>query len=280
MSRYSYVYLIVAVFGTVMFLIAPSRGWSLPSNFSQAGKEIDHLYYTILWITGLVFLATQGFLFYILARFGRTDDGRKAQYFHGSRKIEIVWTVIPAGILLFLELYQIPTWLRIRFQKPDIAPMARVVARQFEWRVIYPGPDGALDTVDDIHVANELHIPMSRRILIELRTMDVLHSFFLPHFRVKQDAVPGLNIPVWFEPTIDRAWFEPGSEPHGPVPKQDPVPVVDEGTGRRELHFPLVCAELCGWGHYKMKGRLVVHETEDALRAWLADRYAEQEASK
>jgi cytochrome c oxidase subunit 2 len=279
-AKYSIVYLIVAVFGLALFVIGPWYGWSLPANFSVVGRDIDHLYYFILILIGIVFVGTQACLVYVLYRFGRGDDRRKALYIHGSRKLEIIWTVIPAGVLLFLELYQIPTWLKLRFQKPDIEPIARVIARQFEWRIVYPGPDNRFDTVDDIHVVNELHIPMNRRILIDLRAMDVIHSFFLPHFRIKQDAIPGTNIPVWFEPDIDRKWFEPSTYQNPEEHKQSPLLIVDEKTGRRELRFPLVCAELCGWGHYKMKGRLVVHETEDELRAWLQERYADQEATR
>ena len=98
-----------------------------------------------------------------------------------------------------------------------------VTGRQFEWRLRYPGPDGSFDTPDDLFSVNELHVPVNEDILVQLKSADVLHDFFLPNLRVKQDAVPGMKIPVWFRAT-------------------------EEGV------FDLVCAELCGWGHYKMKG--------------------------
>lgn len=263
MSKWSFIYLIIAVYGVALFVFGPYFGWSLPDNLSTAGEHIDHLFYVILGITGVVFIVTQGFIFYILFRFGRPANGRRALYTHGSRKVEILWTIVPAVVLLFIELYQINTWMELRFRKPNVAPVARVVARQFEWRMIYPGDDGTFDTPDDVHVANELHVPLNRRILIDLRSMDVLHSFFLPNMRIKQDAVPGLNIPVWFD-----------------VVKWDEKYAVSGPGGGREMHFDLICAELCGWGHYKMKGRLVVHETQEELNAWIAERYAEQEATK
>jgi cytochrome c oxidase subunit 2 len=105
-----------------------------------------------------------------------------------------------------------------------------------------------LGTKDDVHAVNDLHLPVDEDILIDLKSMDVLHDLFLPHLRIKQDAVPGMKIPVWFRAT-------------------------EQGT------YDLVCAELCGWGHYKMKGRLTVESRSD-FDAWLKTRYAEQETTK
>ena len=131
---------------------------------------------------------------------------------------------------------------------PNIPPTVEVTARQFEWRLRYPGPDGEIGTIDDIHHVNDLHIPVDEEILVDLKSMDVLHSFFLPELRVKQDAVPGMKIPVWFKA------LEPGE-------------------------YDLVCAELCGWGHYKMKGRLTVQSRED-YDAWLEELRVAQEATE
>ena len=107
---------------------------------------------------------------------------------------------------------------------------------------------GKLGDADDIFVVNDLHLPVNEEILIDLKSADVLHSFFLPNVRVKQDAVPGMKIPVWFRAT-------------------------ETGT------FDLVCAELCGWGHYKMKGRLTVESRED-FDKWLEQKYHEQTATQ
>jgi cytochrome c oxidase subunit 2 len=106
--------------------------------------------------------------------------------------------------------------------------LAEVTARQFEWRIRYPAPGKVLQDTpqpDDLYTVNDLHAPAGKPVVIKLRSDDVLHSFFLPHLRVKQDAVPGLVIPVWFEASEPRI-------------------------------YDLVCAELCGWGHYKMRGQL------------------------
>src|SRR5262249_47193498 len=129
----------------------------------------------------------------------------------------------------------------------DMPPTLEVTGRQFEWRLRYPGKDNKLGTPDDIHLVNDLHLPVNEEILIELKNADVLHSFFLPNMRVKQDAVPGMKIPVWFR-AMERGQYD------------------------------LVCAELCGWGHYKMKGRLTV-ESREEFDKWLEEKYREQTAT-
>ena len=114
-------------------------------------------------------------------------------------------------------------------------PVAEVSARQFEWRIRYPAPGKVLQDTpqpDDLYTVNDLHVPAGKPVVIRLKSEDVLHSFFLPHLRIKQDAVPGLVIPVWFQ--CDK-------------------------VGQQEL----VCAELCGWGHYKMRGQLTAQRDAD-----------------
>lgn len=244
---WSLLFLLVLVGGTLSFLVAPWLGWWLPEDVSTYGHKIDHLYNFILIITGITFIGTQAFLVYCLFSYG---GPRKAFFLHGNRRAETIWTLVPGVILFFLAIYQLGTWAEIKYPRrfpPEAkeSPLARVVARQFEWRITYPGADGKFDTIDDLEVVNELHVPKGRPIVIQLTSMDVLHSFFLPYLRVKQDAVPGMTIPVWFEAT-------------------------------RAGDYDLACAELCGWGHYKMRGQLTVHETEEAFQEWLQKIRAEQ----
>jgi cytochrome c oxidase subunit 2 len=156
----------------------------------------------------------------------------------------VVWTIIPAATLLFLAIYQMNAWADVKMRRPAIDPTVEVMGRQFEWRLRYPGRDGTLGTADDLFLVNDLHLPVDEDVLIQLKSMDVLHSFFLPNLRIKQDAVPGMKIPVWFKAK------ETGS-------------------------YDIVCAELCGWGHYKMKGRVTVVSRAD-FDAWLERKYAEQ----
>ena len=113
----------------------------------------------------------------------------------------MIWTIIPAAILVFIALYQMGTWAAIKFRSaaPRVPALAEITARQFQWVMRYPGEDGKLNTRDDILTVNDLHFVRNKQALIYLKSSDVLHSFYLPHLRIKQDAVPGITIPVWFD---------------------------------------------------------------------------------
>ncbi|MFN0053279.1 MAG: cytochrome c oxidase subunit II [Planctomycetales bacterium] len=229
-----------AVIAVAFSLIGPSYGWWFPgASISPLGAEIDDLFYLILVITSVTFIAVNAVLGYVLWKFG-SGEGRRSVFSHGSHTLEVVWSIVPAGILLFIALYQMDVWARYRVkstfdQEAAAHPVAEITARQFEWRIRYPAPGKVLkDTPqpDDLYSVNDLHVPVGRPVLIKLRSEDVLHSFFLPHLRIKQDAVPGLVIPVWFQ--ADKAGV-----------------------------YDLVCAELCGWGHYKMRGQLTAERDEE-----------------
>ena len=245
---WSLIFLAVPVLGVATFAIAPSYNIWLPKNVSEHGSSIDGLFYFILALTGVVFIATEGLLFWFIWKYDAAKAKGPATYIHGSHTLEVVWTIIPAATLLFLAIYQMNTWADVKMRRPAMAPTVEVVARQFEWRLRYPGRDGMLGTRDDLFLTNDLHLPVDEDVLIQLKSMDVLHSFFLPNFRIKQDAVPGMKIPVWFKA---------------------------KETGQ----FDIVCAELCGWGHYKMKGRVTIESRADFER-WLEETYARQEATQ
>lgn len=211
--------------------------WILPESVSTFGSSIDGLYYVILVITGAVFLLTEATLIWFLIRY-RHREGRRAEYVHGNLSAEVIWTLIPFVIVLGLALGSKSVWDTVRDPAniPEGALDLLVEAKQFEWNTTYPGPDGVLDSDDDYTLRNQMHIPVGRAVRILLTSEDVIHSFFIPDFRVKQDAVPGLETVVWFEAT------EPGE-------------------------YALGCAELCGIGHYRMRGRVVAHGEED-FEAW------------
>jgi cytochrome c oxidase subunit II len=213
----------------------------LIDNISTFGHEIDSLFLVVLVVTGLAFILVEGVLIYFLIRY-RHRDGQKGTYTHGNRRVEVVWTVIPGLMLFGLAVYQYGAWTRIKIDRPpeSEAVVFSLEAEQFEWYAIYPGLDGKLGSDDDIEApANIIHVPANRPVVIELTARDVLHSFFVPVLRLKQDAVPGTIIPVWFEATQ---------------------------TGE----FEIVCAELCGLGHYRMRGFLTV-ESEADFETWLAE---------
>jgi cytochrome c oxidase subunit 2 len=261
---------LVPIFSTYLFAISPSRGWWLPDDISSAGfgSECDGLFNFILWITSIAFWVTQTVLVLALLKFGEGGLSKKAHYLHGHHKLEIFWTIVPATILVVIAFVQLGAWKKIKFpdhfpqelqdQMARKSPFAEVVAGQFDWRITYPGADGKVGTRDDVHVVNDFHIPKGKKILIILRSRDVLHSFYLPNLRLKQDAVPGMAIPVWFE-------------------VRDDVKFAD---GEKTKTFDLMCAELCGWGHYKMKGALTVHRDEADFNEWLKNAKAAEEAAK
>ena len=244
-------------------VISPTMHWWFPGAAqSPIGQRIDDLFYMILIIVTVVFIGTQIAMGYVLLRGARDTDGPgRAMFSHGSHALEVIWTIVPAGILLFIAFYQLDTWAAYRVKEnypmsARLAPVAEITARQFEWRIRYPNPkrtfqslaevDGWLRKTepDDLYAVNELHVPTGRPIVIHLRTSDVQHAFFVPILRIKQDAVPGLVIPIIFE-----------------VLKPD--------------SYEWVCAELCGWGHYKMKAR-VKAEPKDDYEAYLKELEREQ----
>jgi cytochrome c oxidase subunit II len=210
----------------------------LPDGLSSYSAEIDSLFYLILWITGIIFAIVQVTLLVFIFRY-RHREGRRAFHIHGNLRAEIIWTTIPFVLVIAIAALSMGPWLRLRDVNrfPPAALEVGIMAKQFEWLVTYPGPDGQLDTDDDFTSRNRLDLPVGRVVHVYLEAEDVIHSFFLPEFRVKQDAVPGMRIPVWFQP---------------------------EQTGE----YVLGCAELCGLGHYRMKGTVTVHEG-DAFDRWL-----------
>ncbi len=212
--------------------------WWFPGNASSVGGKVDDLFYVILYITGAVFVLVEATLLIFLIRY-RARAGRKAEHIEGSNRAEIIWTTIPAVILVTLALVSQPLWSKIKNPEkfPPGADRLAIEAKQFEWHVTYPGPDGKIGTDDDFMKKDELHFVVNRDYVIYLTSRDVVHSFFVPAFRIKQDAVPGQHIFVWIKPT-------------------------QTGT------FELACSELCGLGHYRMRALVYVQTPQD-YAAWL-----------
>ena len=218
--------------------------WVLPEGFSTVSGDIDAIYYLILWITGIAFFATEALLLYFVVRY-RHKEGRRATFDHGSTKMEIAWTMIPLVIVVGIGIASKGVWDRVKIDVPPGGLEVIVTGQQFEWTMTYPGPDGALGTADDFDTRNALHAPEDRPIVITLRSVDVLHSFFLPQMRIKQDAIPGKDITLWFEAV------EPGE-------------------------YAIGCAELCGPLHTTMNGTLTVYTAAD-YAAWLVSQTQQEQ---
>jgi cytochrome c oxidase subunit II len=252
---WSILFLLVPVLGVGVFVWAmadlwPMQGHWLPENVNDHGGVIDRLFLFILGLTGIIFVATSFALFLFMWQYDAAKNAQPATFTHGSHTLEVVWSILPAATLVFIAIYQMNAWADAKMRRPELPggqlkpPIAEVTGRQFEWRIRYAGEDGILGTPDDVHLVNDLHLPVNEEIVISIKSEDVLHSFFLPNLRVKQDVVPGMKQFVWF-----RA----------------------NKTGV----YDIVCAELCGWGHYKMRGRLTI-ESRERFDEWLAAKYAEQ----
>jgi cytochrome c oxidase subunit 2 len=288
------------------FVVAPFVGWWLPEGVSSHAWHVDRLFYVILGITGFFFFLTEGLLVYFMFVYARRPVAHTAdatlppplraaagfvrlipRFLHHEHRVEMAWTIVPAIILLYIAFAQVTTWAEIKYQSRapqyeglEVPLQVSVSARQFEWRLRYPSTERVKNWLnkknkldfesfarkpqfDDVHAVNELHVWKGQPVIVHLTTRDVIHSFNLPHFRVKQDALPGREIPVWFTPTKantvrggDGTWL------HGVNPATK--------AASHEYDFDLPCAELCGWGHYRMIGKVYVHETQQDFLDWLA----------
>lgn len=245
----------------------PKYGFWLPPNISTHGAEIDNLISAVHWFMAVLFIGWGLYLVYCLFKFrerpGHEADVTGNAHFALPKYIEIGIIVIEACLLIF---FSAPIWARVKqdFPKESEALVVKVTAEQFAWTIHYPGRDGkfgqlknelidgtnptGLDRndpngVDDIISPNFLNIPVNKKIIVQLSAKDVIHNFFLPVMRVKQDAIPGMTIPLWFEATQ---------------------------TGK----FEIACAQLCGVGHTQMRGFFNVM-TQEEYDAW----YNEEEKS-
>ncbi len=238
MNRFwSSLFLLVPILGVASFFMAafniwPLQGLWLPDNYSETGRTIDHLWTLLHTICAVIFLVTGIVLAWALWRAGTGLN--KATYFTHNTRLEIIWSIIPGGILVFIAIYQMQSWNENKLLHPkelvngvsvSRPPLVRVVARRFSWEFHYPGSDEKLETIDDLYFENEMVLPYGEDVVLQLESRDVIHSFFVPKLRVKQDIIPGHAQMIWFQAT-------------------------------QEAEVALVCAELCGWGHYAMQGRI------------------------
>jgi len=252
---------------------------SLPQVASQHGGALDHTLGLVHWLMLALFVGWASFFVFVLWRFRakRQPVANPAGVTsHTSTWLEGAVAVVEAILLIG---FSIPLWAdRVeRFPAPADSTRVRVVGEQFAWNVHYPGPDGVFGRTDvslidlqanplgldrddpaakdDVTTINQLHLPVGRPVLIELSSKDVIHSFALWEMRVKQDAIPGTMTPVWFVPTVTTEEMR-------------------QRTGNPEFGYEISCAQLCGLGHYRMKGFVTV-ETPEEFQSWMDEREAE-----
>jgi cytochrome c oxidase subunit 2 len=227
--------------------------WWMPDVASRGGEQIDQLTYFIYYLTGAVFVLTQVVYVYFLVKY-RAKRGVNATYSHGNNQLEIVWTAIPTAIFIGLWGYSNHLWLDVLHKEPPANTMeVSVTAYQFGFSFEYPGASGNLGRSDikllsannlfgndpsdpvtkEDFQSSVLELPVNKPVQIRLNSRDVIHGFYIPQFRIYQDAVPGR--------TIDWVWFIP----------------TKVGS------YDLACSQLCGSGHYNMKAPIEVVSQED-----------------
>jgi cytochrome c oxidase subunit II len=242
----------------VLAEVRESNLYWAPEAATKGAKKVDALLNFIFYLTAAVFVLTQTVYIYYLVKY-RRRPGSKAYYSHGNNKLEIIWTAIPTAIFLGLVIYSNRLWAELHSPPPDDAVKIDVVSYQFGWDFRYAGADGQLGAIDvhsysvdnkfglvpddaagdDDFSSTELVIPVGRAAHIYLHSRDVIHSFYVPEFRLYQAAVPGRTIAwVWFEPT-------------------------------RTGNFELACSQICGSGHYNMKAPIRVVSQEE-FEKWQA----------
>lgn len=234
----------------------PNYPWWWPAEISTYGEDIDFLFRLIAVMVLVMFVLTMVLLVAFVWKYSAPRED-KGVFTHGNHKLEMTWTAIPAGLLVVIAFSQMGTWANIKMagHTEDNPVHAEIYASQFDWRFRYSGPDERFGTADDFDTVYELVVPSDEELVFLLRSHDVLHSFFVPMLRLKQDAVPGMTIPIWFE--VDGEEF------------------LQAFDGLEDKTFDIICAELCGWGHYKMSGRVRVLPDAE-YEAWVDEMTARQ----
>ena len=245
-------------------------GWWLPVDVSTNGWEIDRLIIVIHLIMAVLFVGWFLFFLYAVFRF-RQRAGRKAEHHMKHFKLPTYLEVAVAITeVVLLTAFSFPIWshAHVEFPSRENSLVVRVVAEQFAWNIHYAGKDAVFGKADpklmnagnplgldpndpagkdDVATINQLHIPVNKPVIVELSSKDVIHSFFLPVMRVKQDAIPGQQIPLWFE-------------------------------AKQTGEFEIACAQLCGLGHYRMRGFFTI-DTPEKYEQWMGEQTAQKGAA-
>ena len=259
----------------------------MPILASEMGHLGDNLNGLVHWLMLILFIGWGSFFIYTLIRF-RSSNNPKANYYgittHYSTYSEIGIVVVEA---LLLVSFAIPGYFAVKYDKitEDSDIEVRIVAQQFAWNIHYPGEDGKFGTTrihlvdeetnpigldrggygaDDITTINQLHLPVNKLIKLYISSKDVIHGFSLPEMRLKQDAIPGMQVPIYFTPTLTSAEFL--KQIKG-TPRDGYMDINGKPYGGG---YEIACAQLCGNSHFKMRGFMTIH-TEKEYNNWLIE---------
>jgi len=279
----------VLFFGFFFWQVNRWKDVTLPASASEHGLKIDTLMNANMMLIVFVFLVTNFFLFLFAYKY-RGNSNNKATFFAHSNKLEMLWTIIPAVALAFIIIFGLKYWNEIMADPTDENRVTvELYAKQFDWTARYPGKDGKLGTTDyrqiggtnsvgldtsdvlgndDILVKNEFHIPVGREIEFLMRSRDVIHSAYMPHFRAQMNCVPGLVTAFKFKPI--KTTEEMRKDPYV-IQLMEGINKQREKEGKEPVQFDytLLCNKICGASHYNMQMSIVV-ESEKDYNSWLA----------
>jgi len=273
----------------------------LPESASEHGYTYDKLLLISFLVIFIVQTITQALLHYFAYKY-RGINGRKASFITHNNKLELVWTVIPAIVLFALILYGMTTWSDImNFEEDEDALIVELYAQQWNWKARYAGEDNVLgdanvrflndfdgrnsvgidasdpNSLDDVVVTQEFHLPVDRKVIFKIRSQDVLHSAYMPHFRAQMNCVPGMITEFSFTPTTTTADMRLNPDVVEKVNRinkirydnsQELIAKGEEPLEPYQFDYLLLCAKICGSSHYNMQMKIVV-ESEKDFNKWL-----------
>jgi cytochrome c oxidase subunit 2 len=243
---------------------------------SVEGEQVDLMLYITIGVTGVIFVITQVLLFWFAFKY-QEKEGQKAYFFPHNNKLELLWTTVPAIFLTVLVVFGLKNWFKFTNDAPKNSVLVEITGHQFAWDMRYPGKDGVLgkksyklynqplgntlgvdfedpESWDDLHTT-VMHLPVDKPVKLVINAMDVIHDVGLSHFRMKMDAVPGIPTTMWFTP-------------------QYTTEEMKVRTGNPNFVYEISCDQMCGKGHFSMRGVIVV-ESEADYNKWLASQKPE-----
>jgi len=291
---------LIFIYGITIFSFWAYGDVLLPNSASEHGADYDNLMWISFAIIFFVQTITQALLHYFSYKY-RGEKGKKALFYADNDKLEMIWTIIPVITLAGLILYGLYTWTDIMtVEENEEALVVELYAQQFNWKARYAGEDGVLgdanvrflqdfegrnlvgiDATDpngfDDVVVQELHLPIGREVIFKMRSQDVLHSAYMPHFRAQMNCVPGMITEFAFTPNKTTEEMRQDPDVRAKVKKINKIRVEkskelvasgDTALDPYEFDFLLLCNKICGASHYNMQMKIIV-ETEQEFEAWM-----------
>ena len=273
----------------------------MSNSASEHGPTIDNLMIITMIIIFFVQTITQFLLHYFAFKY-KGEKGKKALFFADNNKLEAIWTIIPVIVLAGLVIYGLSTWINIMgVDESDDPLIVELYAQQFNWKARYGGADNTLgkanvrlididranilgldesdpNAQDDI-ITTELHLPVGRPVMFKMRSQDVLHSAYMPHFRAQMNCVPGMITQFGFTPTVTTAEMRETPEMQEKITRINKIRVEkskklvakgEDPLERYEFDYLLLCNKICGKSHYNMQMKIIV-ETQEEYDAWIAE---------